>query len=299
MPSSKTAKVTATLKVPVRPTASEARTRNAHSVLDSLSKRPELGGSEVEQERSLLLYMQIQRALIDRIRRKDYPVGSRIPTESELRREFHVSRHTVREALRHLRDEGYISSRQGSGYTVESVPEQQGFVHSVNSVDELFQYVAKAKLELLGMEMVKADATLAARLNCSPGRRWLRMWGVRVGQYSALPIGYMEVFVHEAYAGIHRQMEDNDGPIYALIEREYGERVDEVVQTLRGATIPPELSDVLKVPPGSASLEIERVFKTRLRKVVEVSFNYHPVDRFSYTMVLRSVTRENAGTERD
>jgi len=239
-----------------------------------------------------LRYMHVQHTLMQRIAENAYPVASRLPTEGDLCKEFQVSRHTVREALRHLREAGYISSRQGSGYMVEGMPAQQRFVHTVNSVDELMQYVANAKLEVLGSEMVQADAALAARLNCSPGRKWLRLWGVRTSPHSPIPIGCMEVFVHSAYAGIRELIPQGREAIYAIIEREYGERVEEVVQTLRGSTLPEEFANELQLPAGSAALLIERVFKSTNHKVIEISFNYHPMGRFSYTMVLRSQAPE-------
>ncbi|SNX62172.1 regulatory GntR family protein [Streptomyces sp. TLI_55] len=47
-----------------------------------------------------------------------YPVGSFLPPQRELTKEFDVSRDTIQRALRELSDEGWIRSRQGSGSTV-------------------------------------------------------------------------------------------------------------------------------------------------------------------------------------
>jgi DNA-binding GntR family transcriptional regulator len=64
------------------------------------------------------LYMQVVRALKDEIVSGIYPVGSQLPTEEELCDRFSVSRYTVREALRRLREDSLVSSRQGAGTTV-------------------------------------------------------------------------------------------------------------------------------------------------------------------------------------
>lgn len=58
------------------------------------------------------------RTILDRLKSGRYPVGSRIPTEGELARHFDVSRVTIRRALDMLVQDGYVESRQGSGYTV-------------------------------------------------------------------------------------------------------------------------------------------------------------------------------------
>lgn len=50
--------------------------------------------------------------------------GSKLPTEAELTRRYHMSRQTVRHALQLLADEGLVQSRQGSGtYTTGRIQE--------------------------------------------------------------------------------------------------------------------------------------------------------------------------------
>jgi DNA-binding FadR family transcriptional regulator len=50
-----------------------------------------------------------------------FPVGSRLPGELELARQFGVSRPSIREALSALQFAGYIESRRGAGSVVVSV----------------------------------------------------------------------------------------------------------------------------------------------------------------------------------
>ena len=49
------------------------------------------------------LYLQVAHNLSKAIAAKRFAVGSLLPTEEELCAEFDVSRHTIREAIRHLR----------------------------------------------------------------------------------------------------------------------------------------------------------------------------------------------------
>jgi len=77
------------------------------------------------------------------------------------------------------------------------------------------------------------------------------------------------------------------GPIYTWIEDMYDERVVEVVQTLRAVTVADAPAARLAVPAGSAALEIERVYKSAKHRIIEVAFNLHPADRFSYSISLR------------
>ncbi len=63
-------------------------------------------------------YENAYRVILSRLKSGRYPVGGRMPTEGELARQFDISRVTIRRALDMLVQDGYIESRQGSGYTV-------------------------------------------------------------------------------------------------------------------------------------------------------------------------------------
>lgn len=65
-------------------------------------------------------YLQIREILRKRLERSE--VGDRLPTEHSLCDEFGVSRETVRDALRGLEEDGYVSRRRGHGTSVVKVP---------------------------------------------------------------------------------------------------------------------------------------------------------------------------------
>ncbi|MEM8657832.1 MAG: GntR family transcriptional regulator, partial [Pseudomonadota bacterium] len=63
-------------------------------------------------------YEHAYRVILQRLKAGRYPVGGRMPTESTLAAHFDVSRVTIRRALDMLVQDGYVESKQGSGYTV-------------------------------------------------------------------------------------------------------------------------------------------------------------------------------------
>jgi len=60
--------------------------------------------------------------ILDQLIAGAFPVNSRLPTELELAQRMSVSRPVVRDALRRLREEGLLASRQGSGSIVLKKP---------------------------------------------------------------------------------------------------------------------------------------------------------------------------------
>ena len=65
--------------------------------------------------RSVLLADVVHDGIRRAILGGEYPDGARLPAENDLARHFAVSRPVVRAALKRLREEGLVTSRQGSG----------------------------------------------------------------------------------------------------------------------------------------------------------------------------------------
>jgi GntR family transcriptional regulator len=234
------------------------------------------------------LYVQVVCTLKDEILKGVHPVGTQLPSEDLLADRFAVSRHTIREALRRLRDDGLIASRQGAPTTVVRPAAGSGvYVHEIASINDLFSFVSALQFQIDSVEMVKTNAALAARLGTGVGEQWLRIDGFRYPVDDTTPACWMEVFVHEDYAGVARLLDHNKGPIFELIETLYGERIVEVEQTLRTSPMPAQVAAALRADPGETSVEVIRMFRIASGKTAEVSIAHYPAESFAFSMTLR------------
>jgi GntR family transcriptional regulator len=237
------------------------------------------------------LYQKVVHTLKNEILNGAYTIGEQLPTEDRLRSRFGVSRHTVREALRQLRDDGLIVSRQGLGTTVVQPGAPHPFVHEVASINDLFSYSAENRYETDSSGIISTDIALARRLGVPQGQRWLRICGFRYPLDLQTPICWTEVFVHGDFAGVARFLGRRPGPIHSWIEDLYGERIAKVEQTLRAEPIPVEICSGLGAEAGSPGIQVQRVYYLRSDRVVEIAFSMYPADRFSHSMTLRRVKR--------
>ena len=236
------------------------------------------------------LYLQVVQALKDKILKGVYPVGGQLPTEEDLCERFHVSRYTVREALRRLRDDRLVSSRQGAGTTVIRPGQSDSYVHEVASVNDLIAFAVGSRYQIDRTEMVKADSALAARLGCRPGDEWLAVRGFRYVGDSDVPVCWAEVFINAEFAGVGRLLQRHRGPIFELIEDLYGERVAEVHQELSTRAVPGDLAAGLKMDRGDTVIEVQRTYRLASGKTAQVVFNLHAADRFRYALTMRRVS---------
>lgn len=234
-------------------------------------------------------YIQVARALRKEIVDGVYPVGSQLPTEHELCQRFSVSRYTVREALRRLREDNLVSSRPRAGTTV--VPRQavHAYAQDVVSINDLLDFATGAQFTIEFVAMVTIDEQIAARTGLSIGEQWLAVRGVRGVEGAEAPVCHTEYYINRAFAAVGRMLGNHTGPIFPLIEDLFGTSVVEVHQEIAAVQISAELAGELKVDAGTPALQMQRTYTTSDGEVAQVTVNTHPAGRFRHSMTMRRV----------
>jgi DNA-binding FadR family transcriptional regulator len=177
--------------------------------------------------RTATLSAQVTRQFEQLITSGEWPVGQRIPAESELVTQLGLSRNTVREALRSLVHLGMLEARVGDGTYVRALSELEApMVRRVNRarLDEALEL--RAILE-------KSAAALAARRRSSADASRLRELAARLRSASSADD-------RAAYAEADSQLHDS------IVRSSGNELLAEVYQHLGGAlklSVAPELWD--------------------------------------------------------
>jgi GntR family transcriptional regulator len=234
-------------------------------------------------------YLQVARTLRKEIVDGVYPVGSQLPTEHELSARFAVSRYTVREALRRLRDDNLIASRPRAGTLVVPRPASNSYAQDAISINDLIAFAAGTQFVIESNAMVTIDDELAARTGLAAGSEWLAVRGYRQADGTSTPICRTEYYINRAFAAVGRLLQRHSGPIFPLIEDLFGVSVVEVHQEIAAVVIPPELAAGLKVEAGTAALQMKRTYKTSDGESAQVTINTHPSSRFRHAMTMRRV----------
>jgi GntR family transcriptional regulator len=258
--------------------ASKRVPRQAKAATPDASRRSRTGEA---------LYLHVVQALKDEIVSGVYAVGSQLPTEEELCARFSVSRYTVREALRRLREDGLVSSRQGSGTKVIPCDPAGSDIHQVTSINDLVTFAAGLRFDIKSIETIAADAKLASLIGGAAGDRWLVVRGHRQTEHSSLPTCWAEVFINGDFSAVGRLLHRNRGPIFQLIEDLFGQRIAEVQQEISATVVPASLADGLGVEPQSIALQVQRTYRLTSGRIALVAINTHPAERFRHSMTMR------------
>ena len=239
-------------------------------------------------EKSIPRHRDVANQLIERISSGMYPVGSLLPTENELTRLFQVSRHTIREAVRHLQTMGLVVRRQGHGTIVKSNQSQRQFKLAIRTFGDIENHGYFTHLVVLRSEFVTADEALGRELQCALDQRFLHVVSRRVpiDDSIPLPVAWNETYIVEAYAGILHDMGTHKGPIYGLIERTFNEKIGAIEQDVTAVELSADIAKVLSARVRSPGLRVRRIYFGRGNKPIMIGFNTYPADPFALHMRL-------------
>lgn len=245
-------------------------------------------------------YAALARELAGEIARGLHPVGTRLPTEIELSEERGVSRATVRAALLRLEELGLVSRRRRSGTHVTATDQASrsgAYAQSLGGVEDLLQYAAETERRVLRITPAVADDVLATKLGVRPGSRWLQVSSLRVPLNGDEPLCWTDSYADAGAAPPEMPQRLLDGTyrglIAALLAENSGRPIDEVVQDIRAAGIPPgEIAQALKVEPDHHALEITRRYLDPNGRPLAVTVSLHPAGRFAYTSRLHRLPNE-------
>lgn len=232
-------------------------------------------------------YEEIYRQLVGDIRDGRYPVGGKLPPERELCATFGVSRHTVRDAVRRLTEQGLIARRAGAGTVVLRRTRSRGFTQQISAIPDLLAYVKSARLEVLAARDVKASAQEASLLRCRRGQAWHRLDALKHLRMAREAVAYVLAFVHRDHPALRGVLDRRGVPLHDFIEERIGERIATVEQELSAKPIMGREADALGVAPGYAGFVIVRRYLSARGTVVLVTSTIFPYDRMRYSMSLK------------
>ncbi|MDH3739892.1 MAG: GntR family transcriptional regulator [Alphaproteobacteria bacterium] len=231
-------------------------------------------------------YQVIADDLMADIAAEKFSVGSMLPTEMELCRRYDVSRYTVREALRQLREMGMVAMRRGSGTRVLSARPDQAYVQSVSALSELLRYPGTS-FELVESGRLSLDKDQADILHAQPGDDWFHIAGIRRSDLAKTPICWQDVYVLPQFEDAARLVPTEHRAVHQIIEQRHGEIIGHAQLDMFASHIDASLAVQLEVAPDTAAMTIIRRYTDHNGRLFETTRSIHPEGRFVYSLDLQ------------
>lgn len=243
----------------------------------------------LKREAPIPLYHQIKTAIQREIEAGRWGPGEQLPTENELIARFHVSKITVRQALRELAGLGYIRREQGRGTFVLRPPLEEGPRELTSFTGEMRGHGLMATSEVLDQGTVPASPDVAHCLQVPPGSPVFRLRRLRLADDE--PMGLQTAFISLRLVPGIDQLSFVNTSLYDVLAARYALHPATARETHRAVLVPREDAALLRVPPGSPALAAERLTSLADGRPLEYVQSIMRGDKYKIVLDLARATR--------
>lgn len=257
---------------------------------------PPAAAPGLRREVSVPLYQQIQHLIRHRIFTREYPPGAQIPSEHQLCADLHVSRVTLREALRELVREKLLVKIQGKGtFVALNPPKRLAPVRYTGFLEEMQVRVRKLTVRYLDVSQAPVTPELAKTLALDPDATEVtvikRMREID-GEPFSFTLNYLPVSIGQRIKPAALQTQ----PLLQILQEDLKIPIVRAKETIAAAPADPDVARHLGIPVLSPVLHMTRVMFTTADKPFEVVDIYYRADKYHYSVNLARVKRRGKWT---
>lgn len=244
----------------------------------------EFTAERLRPESHLPYYVQLKHILKAQIRQ--CAAHAPLPSESELQKQFDVSRPVVRQALTELAFEGLVYRRRGKGTYVAPPKVMEGQVQHLASVkEELVNQGYEPVTVVLQQELISADGSLAEQLSVVPGAILVALRRLRLINGEPFMVA-SSLLPHELCPGLE-SIDLVTRSLYQVLSAEYGLAIARGTRTLESIAAVGRVAEELRVPVGQPLMHIELTSYDPYGRTIEASESYHRGDRAKFHFELK------------
>ena len=230
------------------------------------------------------LHTQITEALRRQIQSTELKAGENFPSERELAERYGVSRMTVRQALRHLRQENLIYHERGVGTFVSS---RKIDVHTRNLSgfsEEMLSLGLVPSSRVLKLKRESADESIAADLNLEAGAEVFHLERLRLADGE--PMAFESTYLPSLLCPELDQIDLTVNSLYKVLAESYSLPMHHAAESLEAAAANRFLAQQLGIKTGSPVLVVYRVVFTESNQPIETAHTTYRADRYRATFYL-------------
>jgi GntR family transcriptional regulator len=230
------------------------------------------------------LYRQIKGLILQSLQAGEWKPGEAIPSEMDLATRYRVSQGTVRKAIDELAADNLVVRRQGKGTFVATHAENHVQFRFLKLVPDTGAPGSEgpAQRDIIECRRTRASADVARALALKTGDAVLQ--ARRVLSYGGVPTIVEDLWLPATpFKGLTAErLSDYHGAMYALFETEFNVRMVRADEKIRAVPAADGLETLLKVPPGTPLLSVERIAFTYKDSPMELRHGYYRTDTHHY-----------------
>lgn len=231
------------------------------------SPRRKTSETSIVRRSGTSLAHQIFLVIRDQISAGRYPVGSTLPSEKQLSRDFQVSRITVRAALASLERNGLVDRCHGVGTFVteraQASPLHAPMRDMLAHIDDVSH---STQVKLREVSYVNVPLHIQSLFNCRPDQRFQR--AIRIRSLNGLPILHIMTLLPEPIAQQFGRKELAGASLYELL-RKKGYHFSTGKQVISATLATPTVAKELRLEVGAALIQVRRIHFDQFKRPFE------------------------------
>lgn len=213
------------------------------------------GPRPVNRDLAVPLWEQVRADLVRRVR--DGEFTDAFPGEFALVDEYAVSRHTVREALRRLREAGVVSGERGRTSRLTGPAEIDQEMGTLYSLFSAVEAAGQSQHSIVRQRDIRADGVVAEKLSLEASTPLFYLERVRLA--SSRPLALDRVWIPAEVAAPLLEVDFTETALYEQLRTRCGITLTGGSEHLR-AVVPTRAElNLLEMPANVAAFAIERL----------------------------------------
>lgn len=226
-------------------------------------------------------YYKIYEKLISDIREGVYHEGDLFPSDTELVKDFEVSRGTVREAVKLLFQQGYLIRQQGKGTFLSYKRIEQNPDKLIGFTELMRKHNLKPSARVIKKEIVVPSANISHLMKINPGDEVVRLIRLRFGDSRPLIIERSFFNLNLFKPIFDMDLETNS--IFELLHTNSVTQLGNALQRIEAFSAGKEENQWLGVELQTPLLLIKRLIKTKNNVIFQYSEDVYRSDRINFT----------------
>lgn len=230
------------------------------------------------------LHAQITEALRLQIKDEQLKPGENFPSERELAERYGVSRMTVRQALRHLRQENLIYNERGVG---TFVTDRKLDVHTRNLSgfsEEMISLGLVPSSRVLQLKREIVDEQILKDLDLETNAEVFHLERLRLADDE--PMAFESTYIPAALCPELDKIDLTKTSLYQILEDDYNVRMHHAAEILEAAAADEFAARQLEIAAGAPVLVVHRVVFTESNQPIESAHTTYRADRYRATFHL-------------
>jgi GntR family transcriptional regulator len=237
----------------------------------------------IDKNSRLPIYCQIEDYIKEQIKENKLEVDSMVPSERELMEMLDVSRHTIRQAIGDLVNEGYLYRLAGKGTFVKD----RHLIYKENKytsfTEDMEQLGKKLYSKVLSFEIVNASEILSSRLAINENDPIIRVSRVRVADN--VPLSYEKFYISKELVG---DMNEKvfEGSLISYYENVLNLKLDHSLETIEAISADEKTSKILETDINAPLLLVRSNLYLKNGKQLHYVKNYFRADQYRVNIKL-------------